>query len=233
MVEDNLKDEWERSYSNADNFVFYPHEEIIRFVSKYIRKRVGLQQFKDVADGAHYSRVLDLGCGIGRHVMFCHDMGLEAYGVDLSETAIATFKEWSGIRGIKGLESQVLAGDARDLPWPDDYFQFAISHGVLDSMKLEVARSTTSELARVMAPGGLFYCDLISGDDSQHAREYSGEQIVEGIHEQDTVQLYFNWASIEFLFKDLFEILEGYLIRREDVVKGGYISRYHLVLRKI
>ncbi|WP_114418143.1 class I SAM-dependent methyltransferase [Marinospirillum perlucidum] len=233
MTEDNLKDEWERSYSNADNFVFYPHEEIIRFVSKYIRKRVGLEQFKDAAADAKSARVLDLGCGIGRHVMYCHDMGLDAYGVDLSETAIATFKEWAVMRGIEGIESHVVAGDARDLPWADDYFQFAVSHGVLDSMKFEIARSTTVELARVMAPRGLLYCDLISGDDSQHAREFSGEEIVEGPHETDTVQLYFNWASIRSLFQDLFEIVECNLIRREDVIKSGYISRYHLVLRRV
>lgn len=44
---DNNRAEWNSSYENRDNFVFYPHEEIIRFVSKYIRKRVGLDEFHD------------------------------------------------------------------------------------------------------------------------------------------------------------------------------------------
>jgi hypothetical protein len=35
------------------------------------------------------------------------------------------------------------------------------------------------------------------------------------------------------LFGSLFEIVECNLIRREDVFKGGYTSRYHLVLRKL
>ncbi len=34
---DNQKYEWDKSYQNLDNFVFYPHEEVIRFVSKFIR----------------------------------------------------------------------------------------------------------------------------------------------------------------------------------------------------
>jgi len=39
---ENQKKKWEESYLNRDNFVFYPHEEVIRFVSKSIRKRIGL-----------------------------------------------------------------------------------------------------------------------------------------------------------------------------------------------
>ena len=46
----NLHDKWEESYRRKENFVFYPHEEIIRFVSKYIRKRVGLDEWKDVSE---------------------------------------------------------------------------------------------------------------------------------------------------------------------------------------
>jgi len=30
------KENWNNSYKNKDNFVFYPNEEIIRFISKYV-----------------------------------------------------------------------------------------------------------------------------------------------------------------------------------------------------
>ena len=45
----NNKQAWEKSYLRGDNHVFYPHEEVIRFVSKYIRKRVGFNEFLDMA----------------------------------------------------------------------------------------------------------------------------------------------------------------------------------------
>lgn len=89
------------------------------------------------------------------------------------------------------------------------------------------------ELVRVMEPGGLFYCDLISGDNSHHAREYSGEEIVRTKHEENTVQLYFNMQMIHALIDRCFLIEECRLIRSEDVLSGGYHSRYHLVLRQI
>ena len=229
----NHQREWDRSYENRDNFVFYPHEEVIRFVSKFIRKRVGLNEFRDVAPGSTDGRMLDLGCGIGRHVIYCHEMGLDAHGIDLSDKAIQIAVRWGGQKGLADPENKILQGDIRRLPWGDSYFRYAVSHGVLDSMPFDIARGACVELARVMPVGGLFYCDLISGDDSRHAREFSGEEVVSMAHEQGTVQLYFNLVKIQSMINGVFEIDECNLIRRENVLRGGYASRYHLILRRI
>ncbi len=230
----NNKSDWDKSYEKRDNFVFYPHEEVIRFVSKFIRKRVGLNEFRDVVQGgAPRGAVLDLGCGIGRHVMYCHDMGLEAYGIDLSNTAVQVACEWGRQKALPEPEQRIRQGDIRRLPWDDGFFRYAVSHGVLDSMPFEIARAGCVELARVMQVGGLFYCDLISGDDSRHAREFSGEELVTTAHEQGTIQLYFNIEKIRAMILDAFEIAECNLIRRENVLCGGYASRYHLILKRI
>lgn len=45
---DTQQAEWDDSYRNRDNFMFYPHEEVVRFISKYIRKRIGFNEFRDV-----------------------------------------------------------------------------------------------------------------------------------------------------------------------------------------
>ena len=229
----NYQNEWDRSYEQRDNFVFYPHEEVIRFVSKYIRKRVGLNSFRDIAQGIKPGRVLDLGCGIGRHVIYCHDMGLESYGIDLADTAVQVAREWWRAKNLPEAEQRIMQGDIRHLPWEDGFFQYVISHGVLDSMQYEIARSACVELSRVMQAGGLFYCDVISGDDSRHAREFSGPEVVETAHEKGTVQLYFNFSNILSMINGYFEIEECNLVRRENVLFGGYTSRYHLILRRI
>ncbi len=229
----NNKTDWDKSYENRDNFVFYPHEEVIRFVSKFVRKRIALDEFRDIAANSGRRRVLDLGCGIGRHVIFCHDMGLEAYGVDLSDEAVRVAREWAGRQGFPEPEKRIVQGDIRHLPWDDEFFNYAVSHGVLDSMPFEIARAACVELARVMPINGMFYCDLISGDDSRHAREFSGEEVVRTTHEQGTIQLYFNLAKIQSMIDGVFKIDECNLVRREDVLRGGYTSRYHLVMRKV
>ena len=232
MKANNLKSVWEDSYKNRDNFVFYPHEEVIRFISKNIRKRIGPNDFIDVVNDPGNKPIIDLGCGIGRHVMYCHEMGLPIYGVDLSKTAIDAAKEWARSCGTKDLASRVVQSDARNLPWADNFFHYAVSHGTLDSMPFDLARDVSIELNRIICPGGLFYCDLISGDDSHHSREFCGEEIVSTLHEKNTVQLFFNFQLILKLFDGLFNIVDCHLIRKEDILRGSYIARYHLVLKK-
>lgn len=166
-------------------------------------------------------------------MVYLYETGLDYYGVDLSHTAVSLARQWLANRGAVDPNSHVLQGDVRRLPWGDNFFSYAVSHGVLDSMPWVIARAACMELVRVMEPGGLFYCDLISGDNSHHAREYSGEEIVRTKHEENTVQLYFNMQMIHALIDRCFLIEECRLIRSEDVLSGGYHSRYHLVLRQI
>lgn len=227
-----MKAEWEQSYENQDNFMFYPHEEVVRFFARYIRKRTSINSSRDAAPGSGDGRILDLGCGIGRHVVFSHNMGLDAYGIDLSDAAIQVAREWATQKGMMATDERILQGDVRKLPWADGFFRYAVSHGVLDSMPFEIARAACIELSRVMSVGGLFYCDVISGDDALHAREYSGEEIVTTAHELGTVQSYFNLEAIHSMINGVFDISECILARRENVLRRDYKSRYHLVLRK-
>lgn len=230
---DNRQSEWDSSYQNRDNFVFYPHEEVIRFVSRHIRKRIGMDEYRNIIPSPEGMKMLDLGCGIGRHVIYGHEIGLDAYGIDLSETAVKVAREWAGRRGIQEPESKILQGDVRHLPWEDDYFDFSVSHGVLDSMPFKIAQEAIVELARVMKTGALFYCDLISGDDSSHAREYAGEEEIKTQHEQGTIQSYFNFSKITSMVGGLFEVVDCNLIHSEEVLKGFCSTRYHLVLRRL
>lgn len=229
MTVDNKKMFWEKSYLNHDNFMFYPHEEIIRFTAKYIAKRIGLNQVEWRC--APEVKVLDLGCGIGRHVVFASKMGIDISGVDLSETAIAVAKDWLE-KELPGHQAQLRCADIRQQPWPDQHFDFVISHGVLDSMPFAIARAAVQETARVCKDGALFYCDLISGEDSWHPQGFSGEEEVQSAHEFGTIQSYFNAEKITALFAPYFTALETTLIKRMDTASGQFHSRFHLVLKR-
>jgi SAM-dependent methyltransferase len=229
---DDRKGQWEASYRSRQNFVFYPYEELIRFVAKYLRKRVGLDEYEDRHSFGRPPRWLDLGCGIGRHIVYGHEAGMDVHGIDLSATAAAMARQWAARAGVKDVENRIVQGSADALPWGDGYFDVVISHGVLDSMPFDVARRAAAEVRRVLRRGGYFYCDLISGDDSAHAREFAGEETVSTEHEKDTVQSYFNFAKIQQLVDGRMELLECNLVRKIDVLKGQFIGRYHLVQRK-
>ena len=229
---DTRQEEWNASYRARETFIFYPHEEVIRFVSRYVRKRTGRHTFLNIGGADAAPRLLDLGCGSGRHVVYAHEMGIEAYGIDLSDTAVDQAREWAAEAGMADAAHRILQGDVRHLPWPDATFDAAISHGVLDSMSFEIARLGAAETRRVLKPGAFFYCDIVSGDDSKHSREFAGEETAEWEREKGTIQSYFNFGKIQRLIAGLFVIAECFLIRKEDLARGGYISRYHLTLKR-
>lgn len=224
--------EWNRSYGQKDNFIFCPHEEVVRFFSKYIYKRKGLDVFEKKHSLESKPKILDLGCGIGRHVIFGRQMQTDAVGIDLSEKAIRFARMFAAFCGIPEADEIFFEGNCARMPFKDGEFDFIVSHGVLDSMPLALAKQVIEDAYRVIKPAGLFYCDLISGDDSEHHKEFSGEQVIETLHERGTIQLYYNFALIRELIDGLFTLREGRLIRRENLTQSGYASRYHLVLEK-
>ncbi len=54
------KQQWNQSYCRGGNICFYPNEEIIRFVNKYVRKREADNTFRNVMNlgGGQYGIIL-------------------------------------------------------------------------------------------------------------------------------------------------------------------------------
>ncbi len=99
-------------------------------------------------------RILDLGCGSGRHLRQYLDMGAEPdalFGIDLDEPALARGRKLS-----PHLHFASASGDTID--FPDESFDlvshyFAFSSVPGAEFRLQLAR----EVMRVLKPGGLFF----------------------------------------------------------------------------
>ena len=223
---------WDASYEKRENHLFWPNEEVVRFLARYVRRRIAPDEWVDIMDldsaGGAQPRLLDLGCGIGRHLVLAHNLGFEGHGIDFSPTAIAKAQDWLGELS-PALAERAIVGDVRALPWDPEFFKVVISAGVLDSMPHDVAVAATREVHRVLSPGGYFYCDLIAFDERW--REPSDFEVEDG-YEAGTVQSYFDKARIESLFEPLFSVVDRTLITwRSDLDDPGS-GRWYLVLRK-
>lgn len=228
------KNEWDNSYINKNNYVFYPHEEVVRFISKYIRKKTGRDSFSDQNIYEDTPKVLDFGCGIGRHVALLNDFNLDVYGFDLSSEAIKTAKLGFELSGQENLSNKLIVSDITNLPYMDKKFDYMLSHGVLDSMPFNTAKKGLAELHRVLKKDGLIYFDLIDSLDSSFNDSPSFEKEVDDEHERGTIQSYFNMDRINKLLSVNYKIIECYKIQRKDcLANNGLISRYHLVVKKI
>ncbi|MEA4804367.1 class I SAM-dependent methyltransferase [Acetobacterium wieringae] len=216
--------EWNDAYLKGGNMCFWPNEEIIRFVSKYIKKRIGIDEFAKIRD---FDKGFDLGCGIGRHVKFLGEMGFDVYGMDLSDVAINKGKQWMETLGESGLAKKMVIGNILDIPFESDYFDFIVSHGVFDSMSFEIAIHGIKEVVRVLKTGGLMYCDLIM-DPSLEAYE----EIVKIEHEYGTVQSYFDKNKVDVLLGSAFRILEFKINSTSDENNEVLSRRAHVICEK-
>ncbi len=100
---------------------------------------------------SHVRRILDLGCGDGRHLIFLGKLGYEMYGLDFAPTALNHSKEWLN---EEGLQAELKCGDMSQLPWPDQYFDAIVSIRVLHHHTIVSARKTFDEVHRVLRTGG-------------------------------------------------------------------------------
>jgi SAM-dependent methyltransferase len=228
-----LTSAWDSSYARSENHVFQPCDEVVRFVARYLRRRVGLNEVVDVLPGAKAARVVDVGCGIGRNLVFGADMGFEMYGNDLSAHAVAMAQEWMSRKLGPTAKERIVACDVRNLPWESRFFAHAISDSALDSMPFEVAQAGVAEISRIMQPGGYFYCNLISGDETGREANFCGEVVVDAQHERNTIQSYFNKAKIGRLIEPLFEIVSLQLHQIHDERAGRFFGRWHVVSRRL
>jgi ubiquinone/menaquinone biosynthesis C-methylase UbiE len=232
VISDAKKDAWRASYGRRENYVFSPSDEVVRFVARYLRRRIDLDDVVDVLPGACGSNVLDVGCGIGRNLVFGSDMGLRMWGFDLSEQAVAVARKWLARSAGPAAAERIVAADIRALPWPDGFFDHALSDSVLDSMSYDIAVAGIAQVARVLKPGGYFYCNLISSQGAPKNVDFAPELLVTTTHEHGTIQSHFNEAKARALLGPAFEILSCALHTDTDAASRVTEGRWHIVCKR-
>lgn len=99
-------------------------------------------------------RVLDLGCGSGRHTVYLAQRGFHVYGIDLSEEGV---KRAAHLLDRKNLRAFLTVGSFANLPYKRNSFDSCVSIRVLHHARIEAIRKAIDEIKRVVIPKGLIF----------------------------------------------------------------------------
>ena len=87
------------------------------------------------------AKILDIGCAKGFLVKDIVDIGLDAYGLDISEYAIKN--------SHKDVAGRIHLGNANKLPFGDNTFDFVISLNTLHNLEKKDCKVALKEITRV------------------------------------------------------------------------------------
>jgi len=117
------------------------------------------------------SGVLDLGCGLGRHLLTLAAEGFQAYGSDISPVAVATCRRRLEETGLPG---EVIHADMGALPFGRETFDAVIAWNVVYHATLEDLLKTVEGVRESLRDGGYLLATFISVNDSSYAGALEG-----------------------------------------------------------
>lgn len=183
-----------------------PHEDFGRFV-----KLLKEQKAK---------RILDLGCGTGRHTIALAKLDFDTFGIDISKNALAVCKERLA---EEHLMAKIIEGDIyQTLPYQDDFFDGLLSIKVLHHNKVTEIKKLIEEIERILKPGGLIMVE-VPGQVGQLYGEIEPGTIApqEGPEKGILHHLFKDENEVKSFFKD-FEIIKILKKEKKTVLKTGH-----------
>ena len=111
---------------------------------------------RTLAAVAPSSRVLDLGCGRGRHAAPLAALGFDLYACTSDPAEVtATRAEVAAALGTEEAEKRVSLARSSALGYPDDFFDWVVAYGAYDEAEnMAVLVDMLAETYRVLKPGG-------------------------------------------------------------------------------
>lgn len=165
-------------------------------------------------------RVLDLGCGPGRHLVYLASKSFEVVGLDISDTALAMCNDRISKTGFKN--TTLVKHEMFELPFINAYFDSVLSTNVIHHAPLRQIKMTINEIHRVLKKNGSVLVTVASDSDY---RNHTGKKIEDNTYvftegdevgithhffKEDELAEYFGKFEIMWLGEELIPVKEGH-----------------------
>lgn len=168
-------------------------------------------------------KVLDLGCGVGRHLVYLCRQGFEVHGLDISSAGVERCQKELAQHQ---LQATVQVADMLAIPYPNQFFDWVLSVQVIYHTTASTLNQAIQHVRDKLKPGGFFYVtfppvDNIAPDSGQEIepRTYLKEEDGEPL-----LHHYVTSEEIDALMSG-FTLLEKRLEPRESRDQAGQITR--------
>ncbi len=108
-------------------------------------------------------KVIDVGCGGGRNIVYFLQNGYEVYGVDRDATAVEEVRALSLRLASVNPTANFKVANVEDIPFADESFDLAICSAVLHFANNEAHfNKMLHSIWRILKPGGFLFARLAS-----------------------------------------------------------------------
>jgi len=133
--------DWDDVFAKKGKFFTKPHPDMEKLAKLFSEKGV--------------RRVLDLGCGTGRHLLFLLKRKFEVYGLDGSPNGLEIAKNWLV---EENLTSELVCQKIEHkFPYKDGFFDAIISIQVIHHNLMKDIMFTVNEIERILKQEGVIF----------------------------------------------------------------------------
>ena len=133
--------DWDDVFAEKGKYFTTPHPDMERLANLFSEKGV--------------RRILDLGCGTGRHLLFLLKKGFEVYGLDGSPNGLEIAKNWLT---EENLSSELTCQKVEhEFPYKNDFFDAVISIQVIHHNLMKDIKFTVNEILRTLKTEGFIF----------------------------------------------------------------------------
>ncbi len=133
--------QWNKIFKRNGRVFLKPQEDILKIVKLFKKKGV--------------KRILDLGCGSGRHIVYLVKHGFEVYGIDIAPRGLQITKDW--LKKEKLRANLKIGNVYKKLPYKNNSFDALISTQTLHHNRIGNIRKLIKEIERILKPKGLIF----------------------------------------------------------------------------
>ena len=200
----------------------------------YRHRTIFQKELESLAVRWQKGRLINIGCGHGPDFIPFTKGGFDLYGIDVSGAMIKLAGKYAEKYNFK---AELKQADARQIPYPDDFFDFAIAVASYHHIEGEVERSKAlGELKRVLKPGGEVFITVWNKWQPKFWFK-SKDTMVPWKSRDETLYRYYHLFSYgeaaKWVRKAGFELIKSYPESRYKFPVKFFSRNICLVVRKI